>query len=133
MSSATLRAGERVEFAPLRNFDVEDTGIIHDDEIGDDDGAPTQASERQLLFRALYVQDAGAFPDVTLTATLILWQSSCWTLCSATAIYTTKRLMTIHGYRKAVGPFCRALLTYSRLPYVAELSLNASSIHFEPA
>jgi hypothetical protein len=72
MSSATPRAGERVEFAPLRNFDVEDTGIIHDDEIGDDDGAPTQAPERQLLFRALYVQDAGAFPDVTLTAMLIL-------------------------------------------------------------
>ena len=72
MSSATPRAGERVEFAPLRNFGVEETGNIHDDEIGDDYGAPSQAPEKLHLFRALYVQDPCVFPDATHTAMLIL-------------------------------------------------------------
>lgn len=72
MSPAAPRAGERIEFAPLRNFDVEDTGNIQDNEIGDDYEAPSQAPERQHLFRALYVQDPCVFPDATLTAMLIL-------------------------------------------------------------
>ncbi len=66
MSSAIPRAGERVEFAPLSNFDVEDAGDIHDDEIGYDHGAPSQALERQNLFRALYVQYLDTYPYLVL-------------------------------------------------------------------
>ncbi|KAK0106516.1 hypothetical protein ONS96_004138 [Cadophora gregata f. sp. sojae] len=44
-------------------------------------------------------------------------RAACWSFCSMTAVYTTKRLMVKHGYRKSSFPLRRGLLTSARLPY----------------
>jgi hypothetical protein len=71
--------------------------------------------------------EASAFPELRTylqngprvarnTANYYDLYCSCWVICSATAVYTTKQLMVTHGYREATISLLITLLTYARFP-----------------
>ncbi|KAL2074834.1 hypothetical protein VTL71DRAFT_8613 [Oculimacula yallundae] len=56
------------------------------------------------------------------------WRAGCWTLCSSTAVYTTKRLMVIHGYHYPLTIAFRALAA-TLLGYIILLRMRSISNH----
>jgi hypothetical protein len=95
-------SGPQCGFLPLGTEDVEAGDVDTQEILGEDQVTQSQWSDGPTecaFYRPLYVLPllARIFPKFLA--------SSIWTICSATALITTKRLMFTHGYRKSPSAY----------------------------